>query len=175
MFSPDLIDRYKSKIANLLLIIIFVLISINIYKAQVKNMNSMKERKDVDAKQNKSLEDLSQLQKKIDGLIDFVNNKDISATITNFNNIAKESSIQIISIKPIGEQELPLYVKYPFELMVEATNYHKIGKFISKIESDPSIYAVEYLTMRPVYETQYGSVKKIDTSLKISTFLFKGK
>lgn len=175
MFSSDLLDKYKSNIANLLLIIIFVFISINIYKAQVKNMNSMKERKEVDAKKNKALEDLSQLQKKIDDLVNFVNNKDIYATITNFNNIAKESSIQIISIKPAGEQDSPLYVKYPFELVVEAANYHQIGRFVSKIESNPSVYAVEYLTMRPVYETQYGRVKKIDTSLKINTFLFKVK
>lgn len=175
MFSKDLIDKYKSNIANLATVIIFVFISINVYKNQAKNVASINGRKELETKKNKVLENLSQLEKKINDLTNFVNNKDIYATINNLNSIAREFSVKITSIKPTGIQDFPLYTKYPFELTVEASNYHQIGKFISKIESNPNIYTVASLTMHPPGDMQGGRVERVIASLKIDTILFKVK
>lgn len=172
MFSKDTLGKYKSNIANLAVIIIFVVISINIYKSQTKNTASLNERKDTETKKNKVLEEIGQLQKNIDDLTNLVNSKDISATINNLNNMAREFSVKISAIKPAGIQDFPLYTKYPFELTVEADNYHQIGKFISKIETNPNIYTVESLSMHPQADNQLGEVT---ASLKISTVLFKVK
>lgn len=172
MFSKDTLGKYKSNIANLAVIIIFVVISINVYKNQTKNTASLNERKDTETKKNKVMEEIVQLQKNIDDLTNLVNSKDIYATINNLNNMAREFSVKISAIKPITEQDFILYTKYPFELTVEADNYHQIGKFISKIESNPNIYIVESLSMHPQADNQPGVVT---ASLKISTVLFKVK
>lgn len=173
MFSKDLLDKYKSNIANLATIIILVVISINVYKTQSRNLAALNERREVEAKKNKVLENISQLQKKIDGLVAFVNNKDLYATINDLNNIARECSVKISSVKPAGQEDSPLYTKFPFELMIEAENYHNIGKFIGKIESSPNIYRVESLTLHPPQDTQGGKPQKIVASLRMNTILFK--
>ncbi|MDD5155348.1 MAG: type 4a pilus biogenesis protein PilO [Candidatus Omnitrophica bacterium] len=175
MFSPDLIDRYKSNIANLVVVIIFVFISINLYKTQAKNMAALKERKDTEAKKNRVLENLSQLQTKIDELTNLVNTKDLYQTISSLNNMARESAVKIISIKPLGQQDFPAYVKYPFEMTVEAGNYHQIGKFISNIESNPNVYTIESLNMHTAQNKQDGNVEAISASLRVDTVLFKVK
>jgi len=175
MFSKDALDKYKSNIANLAIVIIFVVISINVYKSQTKNTTSLNERKDTETKKNKVLEEIGQLQKNIADLTNFVDSKDLSATINNLNNMAREFSVKISVIKPTGEQSFPLYTKYPFELTVEADNYHAIGKLISKIESNPNVYTVESLAMHPQVDNQGNQLRKITASLKITTVLFKVK
>ncbi len=175
MFSRDLIDRQKSNIANLVTIIIFVVISINVYKNQTGNIASMNEQKEVESKKNKALENISQLEKKIDNLTRSVNSKDISNAISDLNNMAREFSIKITSIRPLGTQDSSLYVQYPFELTVEANNYHQIGKFISKVESNPNVYTVQSITMHPSKDTQGGPAESVVATIKISTVLFKTK
>lgn len=175
MFSADLIDKYKSNIANLATIIILVVISINVYKTQSRNIAALNERQEVEAKKNKVLENISQLQKKIDGLTAFVNNKDLYETINNLNVMAREFSVKITSIKPAGQVDAALYTKFPFELIIEADNYHQIGKFIGKIESSPNIYRVESLDLHPPQDTQGGKPQKMVANLKIDTILFKVK
>jgi Tfp pilus assembly protein PilO len=149
--------------------------SINIYKSQAKNMASINEKKELEAKKNKVLGDISQLDKKISDIKNFVNNKDIYATITNLNNIAREFSVKISLIKPAGIQDFPLYTRYPFELTVEAGNYHQIGKFVSKIESNPNVYTVESLEMRSTQGAEGSQPERIAAVLKIDTILFKNK
>jgi Tfp pilus assembly protein PilO len=89
--------------------------------------------------------------------------------------MAREFSVKISMIKPAEEGAFPLYTKYPFELTVEADNYHQIGKFISKIETNPNIYTVGSLAMHPQVNNQGNQPGKITASLKISTVLFKVK
>jgi len=173
MFSADLIGKYKSNIANLVVVIIFVFISINLYKTQTRNAASLKGKKETEAKKNKVLENLSQMRGKIDELTNFINTKDLYLTIGNLNNMAKESEVKIILIKPLAQQDFSLYIRYPFELLVEASNYHQIGKFISSIESNSSIYSVGYLSMHTARNKQDGRVEAISASLKIDTVLFK--
>lgn len=175
MFGKEPMSKYKSQIANLLIILILVIIAINIHKNQNKNVISATEKKDTEMKKNKILKEISQLEGKIDTLRAMVNNKDVNMAINTLGNIAKESSVKISSVRPATEQDFPLYVKYPFELRVEANSFHAIGKFIGKIESHTDIYTVESMEIEPQLNIQEGRLERVIAGLRINTVLFKLK
>ncbi|MGE5197716.1 MAG: hypothetical protein ACM3IL_04355, partial [Deltaproteobacteria bacterium] len=85
------------------------------------------------------------------------------------------AGVKILSLRPLPEEGFPLYVKYTYDLTLEANSYHAMGKFISKIESSPFIFKVEYISMQPQANIQKGKLELITANLKISTVLLKAK
>ena len=175
MFGKEPVGKYKNQIVNLIIVFVFVVVAINVHKAQTRNILLANEKKYMEEKKNKVLEDISQLEKKIDIFRNVVNNKDIYSVINTLGSLARDSAVKISSIKPSTEMDFPLYVRYPFDLTVEAGSYHAVGKFISKIESHPDIYTVESIEMAPSLDVQEGRLNKIIVNLKINTVLFKLK
>ncbi len=64
------------------------------------------------------------------------------------SGIAKDSNVLLVSIKPGTEENQPLYIKYPFVLVIGVDSYHAIGKFISRIENQSDIYLVEAISIK---------------------------
>jgi len=169
----DLISSYKNKILNLLIIIVALFFAYNIFKSQVKNIAALKERRDTETKKNTVLEKIRESEKKINAYKNLINNKDVSLVMNTVSEIAKDFSINILSIKPQGAQDYSLYIKYSFNLKIEVNNYHSLGEFISKLESHPHIYNVEAITASPESISPEGDIDKLITDLKISTILLK--
>jgi hypothetical protein len=170
----DFIGKYKNKILNIAIIIVALIISQNIYKNQAKNTASLLGRKDEEIKKNAELEEISQLQDKFNAIKQAINNKDISLVPRTISSTAEYSAIRIVSLKPQREEPYPLYVKYPFDLVLVATDYHRLGKFISRIEDSADIYVVENINIRSIPEEQKQN--KVDTlvaELRLSTILIK--
>jgi Tfp pilus assembly protein PilO len=91
------------------------------------------------------------------------------------SNIANDSGVTIISLKPATEEVFPLYVKYSFNLVVGVNSYHTIGKFVSNLEKHPDLYFVNQLSFRTTEDSpEQGKENKIIVVLTISTILFKG-
>ena len=176
----NLINEYrknKNKILNILIIIVALFFARRIYIIQTKNINSLSEKKDAELKRKELLEDISQAEKKVGSYKSVINNKDISLVINTLRNIARDSSIKIVSIKPQTEQDYLVYTKYFFDLVITAGDYHRIGKFMSKIESHPDIYIVENISIRSNLEAKMRGKDKIDkltVNLRLSTILLKG-
>lgn len=165
----ELSNKYKNKILNIAIIILALIISSNIYKKQAKEIESLKGKTNVEIKKNNMLKNISQLEKRINTYRNLFAKKDVSLVINTISNIAKESGIKIVSIKPIPEQRqiYPEYIKFPFNLVLTASKYHALGKFISKVEGYRDVYVVDSLEMR--FEP---TKEELTVNLKVSSIAF---
>lgn len=170
--------NYKTRIINIGVIILALIVAFKIYKSQSQSLELLKQEKQLEIKKNETLEDISKLGQKIKSYKDLVNNKDISSAINSISNIAKDTGLKIISIKPAGEENFPLYMKYPFELTAHSGNYSAIGKFISGLENSPDIFMVDLINIVPVRNSEEVTADSAATyylsfDLRVSTIIFK--
>lgn len=159
------ISDIKNKILNIGIVLLGCIIAFNIYKDQMKDINFLKERNESESKKNQLLEEIGILSKEVQLYKKFINNKEIKLIINTLRNIAKESSVKIVAIKPAVEQKYPQYTKYPFDLTVETENYHFIGKFISELESHPDIYLVNSAVINSAVQETMSVTLHIETVL----------
>lgn len=73
--------------------------------------------------------------------------KAASLTIDKFNDFASESKVKIVSIAPEKERDSGFYTVMPFRLKLQAS-YHRLGKFISILESLPDMVKIEDFFIR---------------------------
>lgn len=147
MNLQDLVTKYKGKGLNIAILVVALFIAGNIYKNQANRQSVLIQAKDSEAKKNEVLIRIGQLDKQIASLKKVFNSKDVSSVLNKLGNIAKESGVNIVSVKPQAEVALDDYSKYSFNLDIAASGYHDIGKFISKIENSPDIYTVDNINI----------------------------
>lgn len=166
-------SRYKNKILNGAIIVLALIIANNIYKVQFNTIESLKSSREKESKKNIVLGEISQFDKRLKAYKSFLNKKDMSLVIDNISNIAKDSNVRILSLRPDLGQAFPLYIKYTFNLAVILNDYATLGKFISKLENSYDVYMVEGLVVNPRFEgSEETALKGLSVNLKISTFLF---
>jgi len=162
------LEKHKNKILNVIIILVVLIVSRNIYRYQFNVKLSLGKKDAVEIKKNKVLENISQLEKRINSYKNLLVKKDPSLIINSISNIAKESGIKIASIKPNPEQAYPEYIKFPFNLALIAPSYHALGKFISRIESLKDVYSIDSLEMKPDIEA-----KELNVNLAMSSIVFR--
>lgn len=177
MQLSDIIN-YKNKIIHTIIIIFAIIVACNLYKSQTRGIESLKEKKELEIKRIRVLGDINELTKLIKLYKDLVNKKDISSIINTFNHIASDSDVNIVTIKPVKEQVYPLYIKYPFHLVVSTKQYDNIGRFISKLESNPDVYIIDSAEIKPAGSIETGSTKEMGATnlvmnLTLSTIIFR--
>lgn len=160
------LNKHKNKIFNLTVIILALVFASNIYKKQARDIEALKGARDVEIKKNKTLDSISQLQKKINAYKNLFTKKDASLVINTTGNIAKELGIRIVSIRPGSEQRYPDYIKLPFDLAISASGYHALGSFISRLESSQYVYVIEVVDIR--FESQTG---ELTVNLKLNNIV----
>ena len=160
-------DKNKNKILNLAVIMVAFIISGNIHKQQTKQIESLKSNNNMETKKNTAIENIGKLEKSINVYKNLLVKKDASSVINTISNIAKESGVKIISVRPVSEKRYPDYIKSPFSLMLSAADYHTLGRFISKIESYRDVYVVEAIEIR--FQEQK---KELTVNLTISSIAF---
>ena len=163
----NLVEKNKNRLFNIAVIILAIIIAANIYKQQSKDMEALKNKSNAEIKKNKVLEDISKLERKINAYKNLLAVRDPNLTINSIGNIAKESGVNIMAIKPEPQQRYQDYIKTPFNLLVNVPSYHVLGDFIAKLESNQNVYMVDYLDIKS--ETQKG-VLTID--LRVSSVAF---
>lgn len=172
----DIIVQHKSRIINIIILLVALLIAKNIYKSQTRIIDSLRQKKELEIKKNTVLDDISRMERKIDFLKTQFTKKEVSSVIDTVGNIAKEAKIKIVSVRPQPERDYPVYLKYPIDLVIQVKDYHSLGRFMGTIESIPDIYImVERINIIPIpgaSKTQEG--EKITVELTLSTIFFKG-
>lgn len=167
MGLAELANKHKNRIINVVIIILALIISGNIYKKQAEAIKSLEEQKEVEIKKNGVIKDINQLHYKINAYKNLLIRKDASSVINNISDMAKHSGVTIISIRPDSEQKYPNYSKLPFGLLVSAADYHAIGRFISALEDYQDVYVVEAISIKP--ERQTGG---LGINLRLSSVAF---
>lgn len=166
-----IIDKHKGKILNAAVIIFAVIIANNIYRNQLNEINSLREKKEMELKKKDILGDFTGLESKLNAYKELLGKRDLSVVINDINAIAKSSNVKIISIKPSEEESYPEYVKFPFELVVTTVNYHALGKFVSALENSSIVFLVEGVNVRSESDTE-GKAEILNANLRISNIAF---
>lgn len=175
----DLLLKQKNKVLNIAIILVSALIAVNIYKAQVKVIAGINELKDTEFKKNGVIDEISQYEKKINSYKDFLVKKDTGVIINTIDGIANECGVKIISLKPSGAQDFPLYTRQPFDLLIAAPGYHAVAEFISQLENHNDIYIIDSINMKVMADFVAGAsasgpkVNNIDAALRLSKVSFK--
>ena len=139
----DIIIKNKNKILNFGTAFLFLFIAFQIYSFGNKQAASLIEGKENELKKNKVIENLTSLEKKIEGYKKSLVKQDLWSVMNSVSNIAKAYSVQIISIKPVKEEAYADYIISSFMITARGTDYHSLADFISKIENSKDIYLVE--------------------------------
>lgn len=169
------INKYKNQMVNIVIIALSLIIANNIHKAQNRIVESLRAEKEEAIKKGEVLAEINQLEKKIDVYKKGLTKKDASVLINNINNLARESDIKIVSLRPQEEKDYPAYIQYSFSMVISALDYHQVGKFVSKLESSPDIYTVDSLNLRPsTGEVEGVRPSEVTADLILSTIFFKG-
>lgn len=166
MDAIEFINKNKNIFFNLALILLALFVSSKIYKSQHKTIVSLVERTQEESKKNALMQDINLLEKKIGLYINFLQKKDAASTISALGSIAKESNIKVISIRPSQERRFPEYVKIPFDLSLNAPDYHTLGKFISRVENYQDFYIIDSLSINA-----NSQLKGLNVSLKVSAVI----
>lgn len=160
-------NKYRNKIFNLAVLVLATVIALGIYKKQDRDIELLKDTRDVEKKKNIVLDNIGKLEKKIDSYKELLVDKEIEVIIGNISNMAKESGVNLISIQPEAKQEHSDYVKLPFSLTLNSFDYHSLGDFISRIESHPDVYVIEDIRINPL-----SAAEGLTVNLKLSSIEF---
>lgn len=171
----DLIIKNKNQVFNLAIIFLLLYIALRIYSYGNNQQNRLLEQKDQELKKNKVIENIASLEKVIGGYKKSLVKQDLSSFMNTISDIAKSSSIEIFSIKPLNEEVYEDYAKFSFAITAKAPNYHSFAGFISKVEHYKDVYFVDEVTMTPSKTGSFGDSggnMGLDVSLKISNIFY---
>jgi len=158
----------KNSILNIAIIILAIIFAFNIYKGQNITLEWLKQKRDTELKKNEVLGDIGQLENAMNSYKKFFN-RDSSQVINILNNIARDSSVKIISIKPQPEVISTIYINYPFNLSLSVDNYHALGRFVSRIESYSNVYVVEKVEVKPSSKASKADKEsRLNVDLRVS-------
>lgn len=170
----NLIKKYRTLLLNAAVVVLSLIFISNMFKSQSLEAKNLKNARESEGKKNEVLANISQLEKKIIAFKNTYSKRDLSQVINTVSNIARDSNIKIVSIKPKKEDNYQAYVKYPFELNIGADSYHAIAKFISKLENYKEfLFFVDSLTLMPVEHPEGEQASRLSVNLVISTISFQ--
>jgi Tfp pilus assembly protein PilO len=163
----DLMGKHKNKIINLGIFILAIVVAWNIYNKLGQDKAALEQKQELEKKKNVVLENIRQLEIKIDSYKNLLPAKDASVVMGTLSTLARQSGGNLLSIKPGTGERKQDYIEVPFDLVVSCANYHTLGKFISAIESYQDVYQVEIVQVRPE-----GEKNELTADIKVNAIIF---
>lgn len=171
MGIPEILGKYKNNAFNIAIIVFSLFMANHINGVQSKINAELNEKIKTETERNVILADISRSEAVFNNLKKLINKKDLNSIINDIHTMARESSVSVGSTKPQNEKAFSDYIKYPYDMTVTGT-YHRISRFISKLESSPNIYLVEYLSMQPIIDKK-DTAQILSVDLRIVTVKMK--
>ena len=166
MIKVDMIIKNKNKVFNLAIIFLLLFISLQIYSSGNKQERHLMEQKERELKKKKVIENITSLEKTMEEYKKALVKQDLGSIMDTMSALAKASSVEILSVKPINEETYADYARFSFAITAKATNYHALADFISKVENYKDIYFVDEVT---IASSEAGSSEDSGyTALKIN-------
>jgi uncharacterized ubiquitin-like protein YukD len=171
MITTDFLTKNKAVLINSGIIVLALFVSFYLYGMQGQQIVSLEESKNEEIKKSEVMESLNRVEKRIDRYKSAFTRKDLGMVIAEMTEIAKDSKVKVISVKPGLEQTYPDYIKSSFLIVVRVPDYHALGKFISMIENYKELFLVEDVNISTFNKNKVdsGEEEGLDISLKIST------
>ncbi|MCX5707177.1 MAG: type 4a pilus biogenesis protein PilO [Candidatus Omnitrophica bacterium] len=168
MDLTGLFNKHKNKVMNIGIIIIALIVATNLYKKQLANTELLKVKISEEEKKNQILENIGQLDNKINSYRKLLVKREVSLVMSDISNLAKDTGVKIISIKPGEEEHLANYDKSIFDLTITVPNYDMLGGFINKVETYQNVYLVESTAIKG-YSENNSDNKELTVNLRISS------
>lgn len=159
-----ILKKVKDNFISVLIIAICSMIAFKTYNKNCAALEQLKQVDEQEQKKNGVLQEISAMEKSFQGLREKINNKEITSSIYVLSTLAKNADVKIGSIKPMDQQQLEVFTRFPFELSVSAKDYHKLGRFVSILENAQEFYTVELLEIT-------GNDEQVTAHLVVSTLL----
>ncbi|MGE5308063.1 MAG: type 4a pilus biogenesis protein PilO [Deltaproteobacteria bacterium] len=161
----ELVRKVKDNLLSILVVGLCVMFAMKMYKAKQAEIETLTQSKEVELEKNKVLQEISLAEKTFTELHDKINTKDktTNSVMYGIGAIAKELGVKILFIKPAGEEKNTYYTRFPYDLSVSVSNYHKLGKFISRIEAAPERFTVENFQVTPTADDSISARLLIST------------
>ncbi|MCK9572332.1 MAG: type 4a pilus biogenesis protein PilO [Candidatus Omnitrophica bacterium] len=173
----DIIKKYQSQALNLIVVFLALIIAFKIYEKSAAEVAILNQTKNTQIEKNIALEKISKINQEIGAVKKFINQKDLDSVINTIGDIAQATGVDILSINPAADERNPYYTKFFFDLVLSADSYHKIGKFISLLESSQDIFNIEAVNLdqqsNDLEADNRKEIKKISVNLKLSKILAK--
>lgn len=172
MHPQEFPDAIQKNILNIGVILVCVFIAYKIFVSQAEQVKAIKAETQVAEQKNMVLAQIVQSEKRLKSLRRNINNKDETSVINTLNMIAKDFGVKIIELRPVPEQKVLGYIKYPFALNIALDNYHTLGRFMSALESNPFLFTIDNIS---VNNEEAGESRRyrLHVNLEVSTILIK--
>jgi Tfp pilus assembly protein PilO len=173
----EIIKKYQSQVFNLAVVILALIIAFKIYENNAAEVVLLNQSKDTQIEKNIALGEISKVNQEINAVKKFINQKEQDSVINTVGDIAQKTGVEILSINPAAEEKNSYYTKFFFDLVLSADSYHKIGKFISLLESSQDIFNIQAVSLDQQSDDSKRNnereLKKISVILKLSKVLAK--
>ncbi|MDO8662290.1 MAG: type 4a pilus biogenesis protein PilO [Candidatus Omnitrophota bacterium] len=136
-------DKYRNMLINAAIITVTLIIAYNLYQASLSQAQSLKAKISEEEKKNIELEKMGKLEKRIAAYRSLLVVRETSAVMSDISDIAKETKVKVLSVKPSQKESAADYAKAIFEVTLNAGGYDQLAKFINAIEAYENVYMVE--------------------------------
>jgi len=157
------LQKNKNTILNMAIIILALIISIKIYQNQDTEITVLKTQKDNETENNKVFKNLTVLDNKINAYKRSLKIRNAGEVMNIISEVAKSVGLKINSIRPLGESVAEDYVKLPVSVDMRVKSFDQIGKFMSKLESNPAFFTVDSFKI-----SRNSDEKALELSLSVS-------
>ena len=108
------------------------------------------------------------MEKKIAAYKNLLVPKETGVVINTISRMARDSNVNIVSIKPAVPQKFPNYVKIPFTLVLSAPSFYDLGNFVSRLESFQDVYTIESMNTK-----RQGLASELQADLTINSISYQ--
>ncbi len=140
-----------NQIINIVILCIAGLVAINIYKWQNKKINELRQIQEEQKQKNEILYRIGDLKNRIEFYKEKFKRRDRREIINIITSLAAATEVKIISLTPLKliagniKSKSEIYDKVFFKLVIRVNSYHQLGRFISRLENNAIMFAVNSL------------------------------
>ncbi len=144
-----IMTRYRNTAFNIGLVFVALVIAHAIYSNQYKKVLELRRNIGLEEQKNVLFEELNINQKKMAAYRQVYGRKEASSLVNDINQMARDSGVSILGIKPGVEQKQLGYSELSIDLNLGASDYHSLAKFIAALENSAYLYLIKSFDIRP--------------------------
>ena len=192
---PLTIKKISSNvIINIVILLVAILVSVKIHKSNAQKITILQKKCTDEKSKTKIIQEIKDFISTIDAYKSKIPPQDSRAIVNNITKLARMADVKIISLKPEKkkekmkagrksarrnrrkkkkEQDGRVFEKTFIDLGLQVEDFHKLGRFISILESDPAVFCVEWLQLQQAGAVGYNQEETaLNANLRISKISF---
>lgn len=168
------IGKSKEKIIFLMIIILGVFLGYRkLYLPSTREIESIALQITDEQKKNELLKEISLLQQHLEKYRELsFSSPESSKILDRVSALAKQAGIEIETFQSLEPIDAGIYIELPLQLPFKS-NFHKLGNFLSLLESNPPLLCIKKLTIAKPAVIDLTKVSTPIVMLTVSGFYLK--